>query len=476
MFRTSVRSFEQNIMKANRCVDPPKRGWRWLAVGSFFFLLPTVVKAQEVPRIKVETLLESASEKSPLLRARRALADEAKGLRRGAWARWLPYMSARGEGRWNAVEAELDLRDIALGLAPALGIDPTDALDSLPPPTEIQPRWVAQGVLRIRQLIFDPRALYGPSIAAEGIEAQQAALEAARRDVLFSVLRLAVGLESLDALETAASRAVTVATKRARDARLRVEAGTAIPLDESRAIAARTEAESERQAIRAERVRFVADLKALSGWSGPLALRPVAEPTGLVDDGDGVESRPLLKQAAAVVRGAEGQVALTRRLWLPSIAAEGQASYASFGGFANEKLQGTAFVSIALPLFDASRYAEADVARANADRARASLAATRARLRAEEEKARASLGAARSRLELAHAQLDAAQATVDQVERRYREGEATSLDLQTADSERFGADRALAERKLAVTLAELELARALGGQIRFSPTVKEDTP
>ena len=463
-------------MRVNRCVDPPATCRSRIALALALTVLPSSALAAEIPKITVERLLANAVDHSPLLRARRASVDEAFGFSRQARSAWLPQLTLVGEGRWNAVEADLDLRDIVLGLAPALGIDPTGALDSLPPPTEIQPRWVAQGVLRLRQLIFDPRAFFGPSIAAAGVEARRAAVDAARRDVLFSVLRLAVGLESLDALETAAARAVTVASERAREARVRVEAGTAIPLDESRAIAAQTEAESERQAIRAERVRLTADLKALSGWSGPLALEPIRQVGRLVEAGAGAESRPTLSEAAAAVRRADQQAKLSARLWLPSVAAEGQASYASFGGFANEKLQGTAFVSIVLPLFDPSRYAEADIARAGAERARANLAATRARLIAEEQKARASLSAARARLDLAHAQLQAARATVDQVERRYREGEATSLDLQTADAERFGADRALAERKLAVTLADLQLARALGGQIHLSASSQETSP
>ena len=463
-------------MRTNRRAEI--RGDSWAAAGlcAALLALPSLVHGSEPSRITIESLLTTAVERSPLLNAERAAVDRAHGISRQAWSAWVPRVTAAGEGRWNAVEAELDFRDLVLGLAPALGIDPTDSLDSLPPSTEIQPRWVAQGVLGIRQLIFDPRAFYSPAIAAAGVEARGSALEAAHRDVLFGVLRMAVGLESLDALEAAAARAVAVADTRARDAKLRVEAGTAIPLDESRARAARTEAESQRQSIRAERARLTAELKALSGWQGPLAIQPIEAPTRLVAAGAGAKTRPLWREAEATVRGADDAAKLTRRLWLPSVAVEGQASYASFGGFANERLQATAFVSIVLPIFDASRYAEADVARADADRARASLAATEARLIAEEEKARAALDAARARLSLAHAQLETARATVAQVERRYREGEATSLDLQTADTERFSADRGLVERELAVFLAELQLARAVGGRVRLNSMEHEESP
>lgn len=428
-------------------------------------LAPASAFGGEAPSL--EALLAHARAHSPVIQAERAAVDRAEGGRRQAWSVWRPQLSASGEARWFSVEAELDFADVVQGLAPGLGIDPTPFLADLPPPTQIQPHWSAVGVLRLRQLVYDPRAWHGPALAEAGARRAEAALAQTERDVLFGVIRIVLGLESLAALDAAAARAVDVAQQRAAEAKTLVEAGAATPLDVSRAETARIEAESQRATLAAEQARLLAELRALAGWDEPLAVAPQrVEPARLMPPGSGPADRPELAARRAEVEAAERQLRATGQRWLPTVVAEGQVSYASFGGFADERLQATAFLGLQLPLYDGgARYADADVSRADVARARAGLEAQRRTLDADAVRAEAAVTAARARLELARAQLETAAATVQQVELQAREGLATSLDLQSADAQRFAADRNLAEQTLALSLSELELSRAFGGRV-----------
>lgn len=413
--------------------------------------------------VTLETLLDHASRRSPVLTAERTALPEAEAGRRGAWSAWRPDLSAGGQGRWSSVEAELDLGDIVRGIAPALGVDPEPLLADFPPPTQIQPRWSAVGSVTLRQLVFDPSALYGPRIAAAGVDAAEAAVRAAERDVLFTLARLALGIESLDGIEEAAERALEVAERRLDEAGQRMEAGVATGLDVSRAKTAQMEAARELAAVQAQRARMLADLVALSGWEGELSAVDAGGLSRLLADGKGADTRPELARARAGIRGAEEALASAEYRWLPSVMLEGNVNWASFGGFADQQLTAGALVGIQIPLYDGGRrYADADKARAQLDRARASSEALLLNLRAEVKKAEATLSEAKAQLELARAQLETAEQAVQQTEQLTAEGMATSLDLRTADARRFAADRALTERKLALSLAELGLARARG--------------
>lgn len=455
---------EANVRPRRRLEDAPGAPRRLLTLGialSAALSGSTALAAPPEGSLTIQRLLDHTLAHSPALAAQLSGVDVADGQLRQAWSAWKPNLAAQGEGRWNSVEAELDFGALFGGL----GID-TSGAGELGEPVVIQPRWAAQGAISVRQLIFDPSAFFAPRMAAESKRAAEAQAEEARRDVLFGVVRMALGLESLDALEAAAARAVKVAEDRADDARIQLEAGIATPLDLTRAETSRTEAETNRQQVIAERARVQAELRALTGWDAALTLTKVPQLQTLVEGVDGFEQRPKIAAARAQVAAADENASSTELLWLPSIALGGQVAYSSYAGFVGQNVTATAFVGVEIPLYDGGlRYGKDDVAEAQLSRARSGLEAELRNARAEVEKAQASLREAQARLELAQAQLRTANQAVEQTEQLVEGGLATSLDQQTADGQRFGADRTLAERELALALAQLTLLRAQGGRL-----------
>ena len=416
----------------------------------------------------ITELLLHARDHSPILKEQNARIHRAQADKRLAWAAWMPLFQAQGQGRVNSVEADLDLGGAVASVVGTLGIADPNSFDlsQLPPPTEIQPRWVASGILSVRQLIFDPQAIFAPRVAASGLALQKAIQATAEQDLFYTIIRISLGIDSLKAVEGTAQRAIEVAEQRLRDARSRLDGGIATPLDVSRAESTKTEAESAYQSIRAQRQRLIADLRAVSGWDQNVQVGTLESVTDLLSTSSGLESRPELDVAKSAVKVAKRQALQASARWLPTVFAEGQLIYQSFGGLVGEEVQGTGFVGIQIPLFDASRYAQRSVAQAELTQRRAALERQRRALTAQETQAQASKQESESRLQLAVVQLKTSEATVSQVERLYQEGLATSLDLQTADAQRFTADRSVEERKLALVISELALARARGARVQ----------
>ncbi|MEM6274854.1 MAG: TolC family protein [Myxococcota bacterium] len=415
--------------------------------------------------IELGELLKHTHRRSPTLRALRTQNPEAAAQLRRSWSFWRPNISASAAGQYTTAEAQFGLGDLAAGLAPPLGLDPVALQGAFPPPIDIQPAWSATVGVRVRQLIFDPQAFYGVSVAREGTRAAEASVVAAENDILFGVVRIALGLKSLDELEAAAVRAEEVAERRVDNARAQARAGTSTSLDVSRAETARLEAQRELEGVRAERARVRAELESLSGWEGRLPRVETADYRALLQGGSGALQRPRLKALSAQLGVSTRERRSAERRWLPTVFLQGDLSWATFASFADEQTVASAILGLELPLYDGGeRFALTDGARAREVRASAELDAERLRLLAEEEQARASLAEARIQRDLAQAQLGTATTAVQQTEALFDAGVATSLDLRTADSERFSAEQLLAERTLALELADLELARAQGAR------------
>lgn len=417
------------------------------------------------PPLTYEALMAQVPETSPELRAARARIAAAEGELSKVWSAWRPNLSAGGQVKYSTQSVELDFGAILGGVVTAVGGDPSTI--DLPPATVIEPHWSVAGVATLRQLLFDPSAWHGPGIARAAVKAQSLAARAATDELLFAAAQLYAGLQSVDALEAAALRAVQIADARIQDAEIRVEGGLATPLDATRARTRKTEAESQLAQIRAQRRNLQADLQAILGTAAPVRVVSAPLPRDLGAPGNGPEERRDVLAREAALLAAEKEVNRTKWLWLPSLFFEAQGTATNVGGFAGNHYFGTAIVGLSLPLYDGgARYASRDIAEARALEASAALDGTRARALGLIEKAEAKLEEARSRFELAEAQLDLAQRAVEQVDSLRDNGLATSMDLDDADLRRFAADRQLAERDLDVALSRLRLHYARGGHLR----------
>lgn len=430
-----------------------------LAAGAL--LAPAVGLAEP---LTYSELLARVPKSSPDVRQANARIAAAEGELSKVWSAWRPQVSLAGQLQYSTQQVELDFGQILGGLAQGFGIDPS-TLD-VPPPTVIQPHWSVSGVAKVRQLLFDPSAWYGPSIARAALESRALAAEAATDELLFAAAQLYAGLQAVDALESAAERALEIADKRTADAEVRVEAGLATPIDVTRAKTRAAEAKSQLAQIRAQRRSLQADLQVVIGAETPVEVASAPLPEALGPAGDGPGSRRDVAALQAAVEAATEDAERTFWLWAPSLVFEAQGTATNVEGFAGNNFFGTATLGLAFPLYDGgTRYAERDIAQARLAETRASLDKTRIRAESLITKAAAKLEEAQSRLELAQAQLELADEAVAQVDQLRESGLATSLDLDTADSQRFAADRQLAERSLDVALARLRLHHARGGRL-----------
>lgn len=411
-----------------------------------------------------EALLRRVPEASPDVRQAQARIAAAEGELSRVWSAWRPQVSLSGQLQYSTQEVELDFGQIVGGLATGFGVDPS-TLD-LPPPTVIQPHWSVAGVATVRQLLFDPSAWKGPSIARAALQSQTLAAEATADELRFAAAQLYAGLQTVEALEAAALRALEVANKRTADAEVRVEAGLATPIEVTRARTRAAEARSQLASILAQRKNLQADLQVVIGAEAPVEVVSAPLPAQLGRAGEGAESRRDVAALKAALRAADADESRTAWLWMPSLFFEAQGTATNVGGFAGNNFFGTATLGLAFPLYDGgSRYAQRDIAQAKVEQTRAQLDATRIRAESLITKAAARLEEARSRLELARAQLELADQAVAQVDQLRQSGLATSLDLDSADVQRFAADRQLAERDLDVALARLRLHHARGGHL-----------
>ncbi len=263
------------------------------------------------------------------------------------------------------------------------------------------------------------------------------------------------------------------------DARARVEAGVARPLDvalsESRAadsqvalVAAETEAREARN--------LLGFLTARDATATPLAP-PVARADDTRDvaalRAAALAARPEVEAAACDVDAqAAGVRAAYGRFW-PSIEAD-------FTGFLSRDSEPTALdwtsaVRISLPLFDAGLI-ELDVrtALSRLRAAHATLALVRRSVARDVDDALEHLDAARRRIDALHVRRAAAERSREQAEGLWAAGLGTNLERLAAQDELLSADLDLTDAELLVALRRLELLRATGELHTLLGLVRDD--
>ena len=464
----NIRIVKSNVCSEKQVVSSIRRNKFTIQIALIFMIsaLGFEAKSEEKKEISVLELLEFAVENSPSLKIDRGRVDRAHGVVGLGWSYWKPQISASGSVLWQSAQAELNFGEVLVGYGV---LEPADIPPGLNEPIDLQPEWSAAGRATIRQLLASPEAFFAPAIAKAQLRADSARFNVARNNLQFATVRMALGLEALSALSEAAQRAIEVSAQRVKDAEVRVSAGVGTSLDVHRAKTALTEAQSNQQGILADRSRLNAQLRALVGWDdGELKLTSIDSLDSLVEKQTTQTIRPEVSQAKQQLKAAHHANQAQSLSWLPTVFVQGQLTYSTIGGFADENVQGTVLLGVEVPLYDGgARYARQRISSAERVQAAAALEAIKRQIQAEIDIAIASKQEAESRLHLAQAQLSTAQEAVKQVERLYNGGLATSLDLQTADTQRFAADRGLAERQLAFVLSDLELVRVQGGTLRF---------
>ncbi|MGA7613976.1 MAG: TolC family protein [Thermoanaerobaculia bacterium] len=269
-----------------------------------------------------------------------------------------------------------------------------------------------------------------------------------------------------DQLISVEKQNVDLATQRLKQSRDFYEAGEVTRVDVLRAQAAVKAAERQLTGARqardtaAGRLRIDLNLDGAIAVSDPsLALRPVPgeeEMIGLAE-----ASRPEIAQARNYVRMAKLEIQKQRGAYLPTVTAD--------AAFINQKSQfpaseyGQAALRVTVPIFQGGEFA-ARVATAKEQEKQAQLALSESRqiVREDVRKSLLDLRSAETTLALAREEADAAEAEYKQVFELYRAQEATSLDLQSAESSLADARRAVVNTTLDLDLARLRVWYAAG--------------
>lgn len=405
--------------------------------------------------LTLEQALEELDRQSLTLAQARSRAEEAAGAVRQSAAALLPTLSAGVTLLRNSDEA-------ALTLPPQLGGRTV----------VIQPDASTTWSAAVRVPLAVPSAWYDLAAARDAARAAGHTSEAVRLTARAGLAQTAHAAAAAEELAAAAARAVTSADELVKSAGRRVQAGTAAPLEVTRARAELVRRQSDLAGARAavDRARLAAGV--MLGRRAPVRIlvpdveeapspELATDAAALVDEG--LARRPEVDAQEAQRSAAEAGV---RGAWA-RLAPQLSASASVFGSDVpyptGEKDGWRATLDLTWQLYDGGwRYGRLRQARAQAAGARAALEAQRLAVAREVLDARRELEVARERLRLAHAQADLAGDSAASIRRSFEAGVASSLDVLDANDRLFLADSGLAEARARLAQARLALQLALG--------------
>lgn len=439
------------------------------------------VEADFVAGRRQATLQETlalAAKNSPDLRAARAQAAQVAAKAGLVYSAILPELKLTATYVHTSAPQVFDPGLLTAGIAAPLaalakGIDysrlsPQDLAALQPQPAAAPITLVAQSSLygtgTISQVIFSPQFFLLPA-ADESREAARLGSVEAKEQVLLAVARVYLGLEGLFELEKAARDAEAVALKRERDASNQLAVGTATEIALLRAQSETAQARSLLATLSGQRVALLALLEALVGEP----VRPVdgaathLDVTAADEAGQPWEATWLVRANALGVKVQERFNTFDRLSWMPSVVAQGKASYNSNAGFANKNWIFDGIIAAEWALYDrGARYATLHENDAKTVEQRAKLEGSRARARATWIGAKTNLTAAQVSLEQAEAQAALATRAQRQVDSAFQAGLSTALEVSDIDSKRFLAASAVAQARAQLEVRKVELAAAEG--------------
>lgn len=412
----------------------------------FFILLP-LASAAAAATVTFEQALKQALRANPSITRAQADVDAAEAQRRLAKSAILPRVDLDASATQNQRATAFDLGD-------------GSTMTLLP-----RQDWATRLSLR-QPLYVGGREFKAIRQTALTIDAAEAAETSTEETVLFRAASDYLSLVESDALIAVEHQNVSVAASRREHAARMLKAGEFTRVDVLRAEAA--EKASERQLAAAEQQRKEAESRVrldlaidedIVAVPPAFALPPVPgieELTAM-----SLASHPELKRATAYLDIARLETKKQRGAYLPVVMLNATMSRQR-AAFPSTEAR-TVGISVHVPLFDsgeiASRIAVADE---REKQAVASAAEARQAIREELVRSVAGLDTARKTYELAQEQLAAADAQYEQISALYRSQEATSLDIDTAETALAEARRAVVAESLQTKIAELRVWFAAG--------------
>ena len=419
--------------------------------------------------VALREALELAAKQGPDVALARAQSAVAEVSIDRYWTAWKPDISANGTFDHTSAPAIFDVGGLIRQIAGTLGA-PLPAGTVLPGPVTIVGANSTYGTLQIAQPLLTPQGLFLKAPAEAAAEAAARGADEAREQVLLVVARAYLGLKGLEGLLAAAQDAEKVALRREADAKIQINAGTAVEIALLRAQTETAQARAQIAGLVGQREGLLALLEGLVGE--PIEVQPNS--SAEADLGSAAEEAQTpweqtygVQSAIAQVKAAHGIVKYDQYLWLPTVAAVAKGNYNSNGGFSGQTTSYDLILNVSIPLYDrGARYVVKKEDDAKLAQAQANLAATRARARSTWAGARANLTASESVLAQAESQAALARRAQEQVEVAAKAGVTTSLDLSDADNKRFAAESSAAQARANVDLRRAELAASEGRLFR----------
>lgn len=419
-------------------------------------LLVALGAPPEIESLSLDDALLQLDRQNLTLSEARSRADDAAGVVRQAAAALLPTLWAGLSYARNSDGAEL----------------------SLPPQIDggrtvvIQPLHSTTWSGSVRVPLLTPSAWFDLSAAREAERASDLSADAVRlatRTALAQSAHLAAAAEEVVA---ASERAVANAAALAESAARRLVAGTAAPLEVTRARAEEVGRESDLALARANLDHARLAVGILLGHEEPVRVKvPDVEGTprpDLTTPGEplleeALEQRPELRAQKAREASAEAGVHSAFARLAPQLSASATVFSSDTPSVTGKKDGWRASLDLTWTLYDGGyRYGKVRQAEAQVSGARAGLEAERLAVLRDVKDGQRDLLVAEERLRLARAQLGLASDTAASARRSFEAGVASSLDVIDANDRLYQADTGLADARARAAQARLGLLRALG--------------
>jgi outer membrane protein TolC len=334
-------------------------------------------------------------------------------------------------------------------------------------PTVLQRSEQLDASLTVTVPLLAPAAYPALSAARDSYASSRATFAASSTDVLYSVAQAFFVAAGTDELVIARRHAVDVGRRTADDARARVAAGVAHPVEESRATVALLTAEqalSQAGDAQAEAHRALATILDLrTPFQVAWDPRPPREgDLGELVDG-ALRSRPELAALRFALAGHDSELAAQRWRWAPTLSAFGNLRGFNYTGFSGDNYAWSIGLQLDWILYDGgAREAAAHLATARRRQSEARLELTRDQIADEVMNATRALSTRRRALETAIQAVALSTKTLAVIRVRHDEGDATQLDLLQAQDGLVNAEVARAQARFDLALAEITVARAEG--------------
>ncbi len=431
-------------------------------------LMLTLVGAQggpgDVPTLTLAAALDEVDRQSLTLVQARSRADEAAGVVRQALAALLPTAAAGVSYVRNSDAAQIAF--------PSQGPLAQAAPELAGRQINIQPRESTTISGSVRVPIIVPNAWFDLAAAREARRASDLSAEATRLAVRTSLAQTAHLAAATEEQGAAAERAVGHADELVQSAQRRVGAGTAAPIEITRARAELVRRQSDLAGARAalDRARLAVGIllgrhEAVRVTVPEVEGAPTPELSTPADQlvSEALERRPEIAAQRAQERAAESGVRSAWARLAPQLSASGSI-FSSDVPFPTGKKDGwRVSLDLTWQVYDGGfRYGKLHQAEAQVRGAQAGLTAQELAVGQQVQDAQRDLSVAVEQLKLARAQLELASDSAASIQRSFEAGVASSLDVIDANDRLYASDTGLAAARARLAQARLALQLALG--------------